>query len=171
MLLGLNTGMTQHEIAQLRKVEVDLGRGYVERRRYKTGVYGRWKLWPETADLLGAEMDGDARQPLALLNDEGLPLVKYHDDHRNDSVGLSWRRMVERVEGVRPLSFKFLRKTGSDLVRKVGGKEMAEAFLAHAERSLSRVYNNRDFERLDAVLTQVRGTLQQMFETPAVSTT
>lgn len=168
MLLALNCGLTQHEMAQLRKAEINLATLHIQRVRYKTGVMGRWKLWPETVKLLASEMNKDASQPLALLTDEGSPLVQYRSDaNKTDSVGMAWTRMMRRVhrkhEWVRTLGFKFLRKTGSDLVRRVGGVEMAEAFLSHAERSVSRVYNNRDWERLDECLGQVRVMLDPMF--------
>jgi hypothetical protein len=76
------------------------------------------------------------------------------------------RRVHAKHEWVRPLGFKYLRKTGSDLVRRVGGIEAAEAFLSHAERSVSRVYNNRDFERLADHLTEVRKRLDRVFADP-----
>ncbi len=66
MLLMLNCGMTQKDIADLRKLEVDLNAGRIIRKRSKTENFEsvptvNYLLWPETLSLLKKFMnDGDS---------------------------------------------------------------------------------------------------------------
>ncbi len=56
-LLGLNCGMSNTDLAGLKKSEVDLKEGTLTRKRVKTGDNDNvpivcYKLWPETLKLL-----------------------------------------------------------------------------------------------------------------------
>jgi integrase len=78
MLLMLNCGMYQNDIAELRADEVNWKAGIVRRARSKTRERGApvvtYKLWPETFALLKKHR---ATGDLALTTDEGNPLVQY----------------------------------------------------------------------------------------------
>ena len=119
-------------------------------------------------------------RPRARAAQRGRPaaLVHYGAKNKSDSVGQSWARLLKAdgVEGVvRPLSFKYLRKTGSDLVRKTGktgsdlvrkaaGLEVSQAYLAHTGKSVAeRHYNNADFDQVTAALRAVRAQIEGVF--------
>jgi integrase len=100
MLLGLNCGATQVEISTLRltHVHLDDATPYIERPRNKTGVDGRWPLWPETVVLLQKYLapNDKKRNPdgRALLNENGEQIVRYASKGRADSVTAGWQRCV-----------------------------------------------------------------------------
>jgi len=64
---------------------------------------------------------------------------------------------------VRRLSFKYLRKTGADMLRKLSDKDTSETYLAHAERSMARHYSNPDYAKVDIALATLRSNLEPMF--------
>jgi hypothetical protein len=199
--LGLNCGFTQREIATLRRAEcrLDSERPYIKRMRHKTSVLGRWRLWPETAQLLRAQMARPNKDGLALLDDAGKPLVYDTGINRRDSISREWKRIrrerahalhrfhllraaVEKTRGVRyelpglakrirNLSFKILRKTGSDFVRQVSDRDTAEVFLAHADPTMGKFYHRPDFKKLAKALRKVRRVLAPVFDSAATPTT
>ena len=91
--------------------------------------------------------------------------------NRNDAVKLVWARWAGTA-GVTRLSWKHMRKTGSQLVRRaatdlgMSGDYMSELFLAHQAPIMSRPYNRRDdseYEQLGRVLMEVRTRLRKIF--------
>ena len=54
-------------------------------------------------------------------------------------------------------------KTGANIIRKIGGLEVSEAYLAHSERTLARVYSNRDFDKLADALGIMETKLATVF--------
>ena len=105
MLLALNCGFRNQDIADIRQSEIDWTEGYVYRRRGKTAKKGtkkvRHKLWPETLAALKAARSDDAEW--VLLNSNGLKLKRTEIDDRGketrvDNVRLSWRRLIEKLK-------------------------------------------------------------------------
>jgi integrase len=121
LLLMLNCGMYQNDIAELRTDEVDWKVGTITRARSKTrhrnGPVVTYKLWPETFALLKKyrSKGGD----LALTNEEGNPLVRYWLDEqgkmrRYDCIDAAWRRLAAALgRDKMRLGLKHLRKTSS----------------------------------------------------------
>ena len=75
-----------------------------------------------------------------MLTEDGRPLV--NDLNDTDSVGLTWRRLVNGInkdtETVRPLPFKTLRKTTADSILRLSGSEsVQQLMLAHSRRSVA----------------------------------
>ena len=63
------------------------------------------------------------------------------------------------------MSFKHLRKTASQFVRDIAGKELSEAFLCHSDRTTGRHYNKfSDWSTMTDALDKVRKKLQPMFD-------
>jgi integrase len=143
LLLALNTGATQSELATLLCEDVDLDDGYITRLRGKTRATSPtaccWKLWPQTRELLARHMAAPNRHGLALLTATGRPLV----DPANhcDAVTLTWgklRRACARDgSAVRPLGFKHLRKTGATWIRENGDEQRQQEYLGHARGSVA----------------------------------
>ena len=49
------------------------------------------------------------------------------------------------------------------MIRKIGGLEVSEAYLAHSEKTLARVYSNRDFDKLADALGTMETELATVF--------
>lgn len=178
ILTALNIGATQMELATLRWSE--LQSGTIIRFREKTGVEGRWKMWQETSRLLylwkhavasmevmtiaamASKVDTD---DIVFINRCGNPLVHFGEQGtRIDTITCKWRNLMATLRKVNPdfqgLTFKALRKTGSQWVRDIGqSSELTQAYLSHAEMSVSgRHYNRRSdatWGALDAVMQKV----------------
>jgi integrase len=164
--LGLNCGFAQMEISTLRTWEIHLETDpkHIARHRRKTEVYGSWPLWRVTADLLERRLPWTQKnaEEYALLTRNGHTFVSYGSGHRTDVIGQAWQKLIKKA-GVTKLGFKYLRKTGADMIRKIGGLEVSEAYLAHSERTLARVYSNRDFDKLADALRTMEAKLKTVF--------
>ncbi|WP_422929744.1 tyrosine-type recombinase/integrase [Singulisphaera sp. PoT] len=121
ILLMLNCGMYQNDIAELRADEVDWSAGTLTRARSKTRERGgpvvTYRLWPETFALLRQHRSpGD----LALTTDEGNPLVKYWIEgesmRRYDAIQSAWSRLATKMGRKIRLGMKHLRKTSATIL-------------------------------------------------------
>jgi integrase len=137
-LLGLNCGMTNVDIAALKKDEIDLKRGTVTRRRTKTGDNAnvpvvRYKLWPETVRLLRKHQS--THPELFLTNMRGNPLlgtrIEEGKSKRYDMVVQQWRRA--KVE----IPLKAFRSISATLLEshEIYGR-CSSLFLGHSPRSI-----------------------------------
>ncbi len=166
--LALNCGMTQKDISDLRRNEVDLKAGTIRRKRSKTHKHKNvpevtYFLWPSTRDLLKKEMARNGE--LALLNADGNPLVSetIRDDgklRRCDTIRSAFGRLIRKVNGDeakvaaeagRPAKkietfFKRLRATSANLLQQhPQHRAVAAYFLAHAPASVKdRHYTSGD---------------------------
>ena len=172
ILCGLNMAFSNAECSSLTVHEVkglETDAPYVERYRRKTvkragkGAYGKWFLWPETAEYLRKCKAPANDQNLWFLTGDGNAL------NENGSIIQGWRRLVQRAE-VRPLGFRFLRKTAAHLLRNsLGhGAEVTDMLLAHADLAMLRAYAGRDWDgRLREATTQLRVHLASVWAEPA----
>lgn len=177
LLLGLNCGFTQREIATLRKTHcfLDGHQPHIKRRRHKTKVMGKWRLWPETAHLLRKHFAPESEKLALIHPKKNRPLIGKVAGSRYDVIRNEWDHVIRHAEqghvaspdktvAVLKLSFKYLRKTGSNLLRKIAGRDVAETYLAHTDRTMGKVYHNPDFKRLSHSLRRLRRRLQPMFD-------
>jgi hypothetical protein len=180
MSLTLNCSFGQAEISLLLQDELHLDQphgyykglvgSFIKGCRNKTGVYGEWKLWPETvAGLEWWQANRPAtKTPYLLTTEDGECLFK---NPRNKLVYKSWRKLLQKVRrretGFRYLPRKRLKSTAIDLVRQVGDGELAGIFQQHgkpvATDSLQELYSNKPFNKLFDVLDKVREVLAPMF--------
>lgn len=167
MLLALNCGYANMELATLRREEVDLEAGTIRRERTKTGVQGSWTLWAETKRALEAWFSTHPHDDLAIRSPNGSPLVWHHGGKRREYIRDGWRTTQDRCEAsgtaVTRLPFKYLRKTGATMIRSIGGIEVSEQYLSHAETSMARWYSVPDEGRLAEALAELRLRLAPMF--------
>lgn len=167
LLLMLNCGMYQNDIAELRKDEVHWSMGTVTRARSKTrerkGPVVTYKLWPETLALLKKlRSEGE----LVLTTDEGKPLVKYWleegEMRRYDVIQSAWSRLAAKM-GVKKirLAMKHLRKTSASLLgAHPQYKFYANHFLADSPRNVAdRHYVTPSDEEFFQALEWLRGQL------------
>ncbi len=134
---------------------------HIEFNRGKTGVYAFYRLWPVTAEMLRERIKQTTKdkrknpEGLALLTEDGHPLVRYNENgSKIDSVRLTWVRTIQRATDVRPLGFKFLRKTVSTAVKHRSNQEVQQQMLAHSSNSVAgRFYTGAgDFQEMNRVL-------------------
>ncbi len=162
ILLAMNCSFGPMELATLKRWEVKTaedGSMYIERFRQKTSVYGRWKLWDETAMALRAVMEKDGE--LALLTRTKTPLIEETETERRDAISQSWR-WIQRRSGVKG-GFKTLRKTSATMAKAIGGLEVSEMMLAHIEHGQNKAYCGRRWEMLDHAIGIMRTQLQDIF--------
>jgi integrase len=142
LLLMLNCGMYQKDIADLLHEEMHWDAGTITRKRSKRkkgGFEVTYKLWPETFELLKRlRTPGEAGR--VLLSGEGNPLVDYSvkEDgslRRYDLVNEAYQNLCDRVGEEKPI--KVFRKTSADRLEKhpVYGR-FYDYFLAHAPKSV-----------------------------------
>ena len=145
ILLMLNCGMTQKDIADLDTSEVDWKSGRITRKRSKTRKIESvpevsYPLWPETLQLLRQERSSANTGPV-LANENGGPLwhVEIQQDGRmkkNDNVRNAFNRLRKKTGVTKPL--KSLKKTSASLIRSDPRYASLESlFLGHAPQSMS----------------------------------
>jgi integrase len=167
--LAMVTGETAQGLAALMKDDLrkDGNTWIIDRNRGKTGVRGVYPLWPEVAALVEAEKDQNPDEPLLFKTGDGKPLVWHQDTWRVDSVGKSFGKLLAKCkgEGVRPLPFKYIRKTGATMLEHITGSDrVAELYLSHTGGTVAkRHYLGRDFDRLADGLRRLREHLAPVF--------
>ncbi len=178
MLLGLNCGYGLREIATLRVSQIKFkdGKGVIRRRRTKTGVWGRWVLWPETVAALRWYMDRvrpRSDSPYLILTDRGQPLMsRTEGGNPKQTIPNAWLKLYVRIrkdkETFPKLSFNKLRKTGATFMRRHYGAEVADLYLAHGSRQMVDAYSPKAFRRLNPALRQFRSYLGRALASVAV---
>lgn len=158
MALSLNCGFYFSEIAQLRGR--DLREGYIARRRPKTGVPSKHKLWKLTEKLVAETRDNLGDDQLIYQTRQGFPLV--HDNGtRCDSLHAPWRDLCKRAKVTAKPSE--LRDTAATFIEGVGVRtgnpKLVSQFLAHADGRTARWYIDQnvdphglDTDALDAAI-------------------
>ena len=166
ILLMLNVGMYQNDIAELRQDEVNWKTGTLTRARSKTrernGPVITYKLWPETFALLKKHR---ATGELVLTTEEGNPLVKYWLEdgkmRRYDAIQSAWSRVAGKLGGKIRLGMKHLRKTSATILgQHPHFKFYANHFLADSPKTIADkhyvVANDAEFfEALDWLRGQI----------------
>ena len=124
ILLMLNCGMTQKDIADIQFSEVDWKAGRITRKRSKTRRHDNvpevsYLLWPETLKLLQREQN-PAGEGRILLNESGRPLwyEELSEDgkyKKNDNVRSAFDRLRRKLKIEKPLIS--LKKTSASLIR------------------------------------------------------
>ncbi|MDP6554764.1 MAG: hypothetical protein QGG71_08860 [Pirellulaceae bacterium] len=151
IMLALNLGYTQIDIATLDESMIDWESGIIERERHKTGVLTKAKLWPSTLWLL-LRHRSQGRGPV-LLNQNGGPLLveRINDKDNlivNDAIRLAFDRR-KRAAGFKTAkrSFKHFRKTAANEIEKVA-PHLTGSFLGHSEKGTKRFYVRRHYDEL-----------------------
>ena len=154
ILLGLNCGMTQVDISDLRPDEVDWEGGRLRRKRSKTAHQKNapeveYPLWPETLGLLKTLRS--PHEDHVLVTKSGRPWVD-RKTRNTDSVRTEFDKLGAR------LPFKHLRKTSATAL---GGhseyRAYAQYFLGHAPETVADTHYVRPSqERFDLAVLWLR---------------
>ncbi len=160
ILLALNTGATQVDIADLKRAEVDWSAGLITRKRSKTEKHKNvpkvtWMLWPETLRLLKAERSSNGE--LVLLNEGGSPLrteeLKDGQIKKNDNIRSAFARLCRKLK-IADGEFKRFRKTSASMLREnKDHSHIVDLFLGHAPQSVAhRFYAKAPQQQLNEAI-------------------
>lgn len=142
ILLAMNCGFGQSDLARLTRSAIDLKTGWIKFPRPKTSVDRRIPLWPETIRLLEVvlpkrpETDDPNLEPLAFLTKKKRPLVHFVTKTGSpvDSVGQAFGKLLRKLEikdeGV---NFYAIRHTFETVAGDTKDKDAIDALMGHAE--------------------------------------
>lgn len=174
MLLALNCGFYQGDIAELTASEVDWAEGRITRKRSKTGVLGSFKLWQTTLDHMLEQREPEAKDDERLFltrprfdGEAIVPLVteKIVDGtvRRTDAVKTGFWKLLRKIGINSGRSFSSLRNTGASMIDEIDPL-VTELYLSHATVGMKKHYVKRDWSRLDRALgkmeKQLKGVLK-----------
>jgi integrase len=174
ILLMLNCGMTQKDVADLDLAEVDWEAGRIIRKRSKTRDFKNvpvvsYQLWPETLRLLSQERC-KGKSGRVLLNEKGNPL--WYEEvgdsgqlKKNDNVKSAFDRLKRKTGIDKPL--KSLKKTSASLIRdNPKYTSLEDLFLGHAPQRMSDKHYTQTPQTL---FNEAIAWLGTEFEIPASS--
>ncbi len=146
VLLGLNCGFGQSDIAALPSSAVDLKAGFVTFPRPKTGARRRCPLWRETVQAIRKAMDSrpDTRDTadagLVFITSTGRRWVRFQASRKRDggtwvdSVNLRFRAVLDKFELKREgLGFYALRRIHRTIADAVNDQPAAALIMGHAD--------------------------------------
>lgn len=170
VLLGANCAFGASDIAGLPKSAIDLGAGWIDYARGKTGIGRRIPLWPETAAAVREAID---QRPAAKdQDDDGLAfLTKYgrrwvklnRKEGRegatpDDSLGKEFKKLLVELKLDRPgLGFYALRHMHETIGGESKDQVAVDALMGHVDGSTAAAYREGvSDERLQAVVETIR---------------
>jgi integrase len=168
ILLGINCGYGNSDVATLPLSAVDLDAGLIDFPRPKTGIPRRCPLWPETVAAIREALAkrpaprGDAEAAFAFLSVRGTPLCSVREDNRTDAVAIRFGKMLRvlRINGRKGLGFYTLRHIFRTVADGAKDQPAADYIMGHEVPHMSSVYRETiSDERLKAVADHVRAWL------------
>lgn len=149
LLLMMNTGMTQNDISELGKTDVDWKRGTITRKRTKTQRHEavptvKYKLWKPTLDLLLKHRSDDKER--VLVNENGQPLrnrrMRPNGTTTNfDNIRKAYDRLTKKLKIKKPKTLKQIRNTSTSILETHDTfARYAPHFLGHAPQSISEIH-------------------------------
>lgn len=156
ILLGINCGFGNHDVATLPISALDLTKGWVNYPRPKTGVSRRAPLWAETTDALKKCLQArpkpksEAHENLVFVTKYGGSWIKENSDR---PISKETTKLLKKLKIHRPgLGFYALRHT----FETIGGESIDQVavdyIMGHARDDMASVYRERiSDERLIAV--------------------
>jgi len=189
ILLGLNCGFGNTDVASLPQSAVDLEGGWVDFPRPKTEINRRVPLWPETINALKAaiakrpEPADKADDDLCFLTRQGRPWVrvtakkkKSNDEAENngpellvpdDALAKKFSAMLKSLEinGRRGIGFYTLRHNFETIGGESKDQVAVDAIMGHVDSSMAGNYRHGvSDERLRAVVDTVHAWLWPLAE-------
>jgi integrase len=163
ILLGLNCGMQQKDISDLKTTDVAWRDGTITRKRSKTQKHQcvptvTYQLWPETMALL-REFRSDSDVVLLNRNGDRLLQERLEEDgsyKKSDNIKNAYERVIRKASFSKP--FKLLRKTSATLIdAEERFRGLDELFLGHAPSTIAKKhYTATGRSALDAALEFLR---------------
>lgn len=162
VLLGVNCGLGNSDVAQLRRKHLDLKGRWLEFPRPKTGIARRSRLWPETVKALRAAM---AERPTPVDRaDDDLVFVTRRGKPWRDTRGGNSRpvsaefRKLARAAGVpRQVGFYALRHVCRTVADEAKDQPAADRIMGHESPGMDSTYREHiSDDRLTTVAEYLR---------------
>jgi integrase len=172
ILLGINGGMGNSDVATLPLTAVDLKRGWINYPRPKTGIGRRFPLWPETIKAIEAAIaerpaprDDAAIDKVFVTKRRGSwaksPRLSDGNEvvaNNDNPVCKECRKLLDKLGMHRPgLGFYAIRHTFETIAGGSKDQVAVDHIMGHADPSMAGEYRERiDDERLVDVVNHVR---------------
>ena len=161
ILLGINCGFGNQDVATLPKSALDLSSGWVDYPRPKTAVLRRCPLWAETIKAIGEALK--VRPDPKNTDHEGRVFItKYgqpwETGNSSNPISAEFRKLVQRLGIYRPgVGFYALRHTFQTIGGESKDQVAVNCIMGHEPADMASVYLERiSDERLIAVTDHVR---------------
>jgi integrase len=163
VLLGVNCGFGNHDIATLPESALNLDGGFIDFPRPKTGIERRCPLWPETAQAIREALAGrpapkdPADAKLVFLQGSGLRWVRNTEHSRTDNVSVQFCTLLKEIGFYREsLGFYTLRHVFRTIADGARDPVAIDLIMGHTDPSMGGHYRERiDDSRLRAVAEHV----------------
>jgi integrase len=155
ILLGLNAGLGNTDVALLKAENLDLNTCWIDYPRPKTGTVRRAPLWPETVSSLAAVSKDQSGDRLFFIGPRGVDYVGGRKGYR---VNQEFVR-VATVAKVTGHSFYDLRRTFQTIGEGCHDLSAVQAIMGHApgRADMSAIYRQGvEDDRLQRVVDHVR---------------
>jgi integrase len=168
LLLGINCGFGNADVATLPLSAVDLDGAMIDFARPKTGIPRRCPLWPETVQALREvlarrpEPKAEEHATLAFLSQRGTPLCSVREKDRTDGVAVQFGKLLRalKINGRKGLGFYTLRHTFRTVADEAKDQPAIDHVMGHEVPHMSSVYRETISDaRLRAVADHVRAWL------------
>jgi integrase len=167
ILLGINAGFGNHDCASLPLSALDLGGGWINFPRPKTGISRRCPLWPETVAAIREALaerpapKDEADADLVFLQPSGRRWVRNTEKSRTDNVSVQFCELLKRLgmhrDGLGFYTLRHVFRTVADAARDPVATDL---IMGHTDPSMGGNYRERiDDDRLRAVAEHVRAWL------------
>lgn len=179
ILLGINCGLGNRDVAELPVNCIDIEHGWIDYPRAKTGVRRRCPLWPETVDAIVAVQESRKRirmkpKPdaagLLFVTRKGCPFVRSKSSvlpggrpHvvEHDAIATTLKRIMDRkgIE-IRGLGFYGLRRSFETIGAETGNQVAVDHIMGHVPHTsdMGAVYRQHVAE---SALRQVTDHVRQ----------
>lgn len=162
ILLGLNCGFGNKDIADLPCSAVDLDKGWINYPRPKTHVPRKCPLWPATIQALRECMEkrklpvDPAHIDLVFLTNQRRPWRNM--ENGTDSIGLAFGKLLRQLDMKQDgVNFYALRHCFQTIGESGGDQLAVKQIMGHVDESISATYREAVHEpRLRAVALLVR---------------
>lgn len=171
IILGINCGFGNSDVATLPKSALSLKKGWVEYPRPKTGIERRCPLWAETSRAVTAYLDvrptpkTEEAKELVFITKYGKSWSK---ESSSNPISAECRKLLQRLGFYRQgLGFYALRHTFETVGGDARDQVAVNYIMGHAREDMASVYRERiSDERLRAVVKHIQ---QWLFGDNAVS--
>ena len=163
ILLGINAGLGQSDIANLRESHIDWETGWLNYPRPKTEVMRRCPLWTETAEALREalalrpEPKDEDDAGIVFLTTQRRRFVRITGKSRTDTITPTFRRLLNSlgIDGRR--NFYSLRHTFETVAGESRDQVAVDLVMGHSDNSMAANYRHRiSDDRLRDVTETVR---------------
>jgi len=174
VLLALNAGFGNTDIADLPQSAVDFDAGWIDFPRVKTEIPRRVPLWPETVAALARAIEARPEpaerqwRGRCFLTTTGKPVVRMQERKdadgtspkvRVDPLGQRFTKVLRRlkINGRRGLGLYTCRHVFETVAGESRDQPAVDSIMGHVDPSMAAVYRERiSDERLQAVVESVR---------------